>query len=218
MPASSVSLLRNDGLYLRVQATLQQLAGDTAVAEFANGLLAAALEALPSDLRRRFTLVDALVQANRAVYPLLTALLVLDAAVDTVVDDERRVFPLPGYLSYRHRLPVDRYPLNTMRLPPLNPGGHYHLQAGPAGEWAAVRLDLHPRLKVTGHVRMAVGSADRLPVRLLAAEHRLDRQVLDEAMITHSLNAAATATTPPLTAGEYNLLRDILQRLLHPSP
>ena len=131
-----------------------------------------------------------------------------------MIDDEPRVFPLPGFLSYRARLPLEKFPLNTMRLPPLNPDGHYWLKTGLNSFCCAVRLDLHPGQKVAGHVRLAVSSSTRQPARLPAAEHRLDRHILQADLIEEAVLAGSRALAEPLTDAERVALLDALHEIL----
>jgi hypothetical protein len=47
----------------------------------------------------------------------------------------------------------------------------------------AVRLDLHPVEWLAGHVRVARSRPGQLPQRLTSVEERLERQILNEALI-----------------------------------
>jgi CO/xanthine dehydrogenase FAD-binding subunit len=196
MPANRASLIRPNGLHFLAEATLTQLAEDTTLSDFAGGLVSQALSHLPPSQARRWTLAKALHYPGPEARPLLTALLVLDAEVAAVVAGESRVFPLPGFLTYRERLPLAEFPLNTLRLRPLNPDGQYQLTLASDGSCYALRLDLHPRLKVAGHVRLAVSSPTRPPVRLRAVEHRLERQKLTPALIEEAVQSGAEALAP----------------------
>jgi len=209
MCAGNLTLARADGLHLLCRAALAELTADDRLRNFADGLITQAILALPARYRDPLTLAEALHHSDLAFHPLITSLLVLDAELTAVVDDETRLLPLPGFLSYRPQLPPTRFPLNTLRLPPLNSDGHY-LCRTTADHTAAVRLDLHPQQKVAGHVRIALGGADRLPQRLPAAEHRLNRQTLTERHIETSLAAA----NPPLTTTEQNILSEMLSSIL----
>lgn len=196
MPADKISLIRPDGLHLLAQATLAQLAEDTILSEFANGLISLALGHIPPPQAADWTLAEALHHPGPEGKPLLTTLLVLDAEVAAVVAEESRVFPLPGFLTYRDRLPPAEFPLNTLRLPPLNPDGRYQLALTSDGSCYALRLDLHPRLKVAGHVRLAISSSTRLPARLRTVEHRLERQELTPALIEAAVQSGAEGLAP----------------------
>ena len=72
---------------------------------------------------------------------LITALLALDAEIKLTVDDKARILPLSGFLSYRSRLPMATFPLDTVRLPQLNPGGHYFFTQIGGDRFLAIRLD-----------------------------------------------------------------------------
>lgn len=208
-----ITLNRPDGLHILARATVSQLTQAQALLMFANGLIATALK--ECNLNAGWTLAGALHHVGTpAAHPLLTALLALDAEVSAVIEDATRVWPLPGFLSYRSRLPLDKYPLSTLRLPPLNAGGHYLLDSAAAGQYLAARIDLHPRLKVAGHVRLAAGGSTRIPQRLIAAEHRLDRQMLDEALIEAAVAAGSGALAPPLSDAEQSKLIEMLQGLI----
>jgi len=190
----AVSLIQADGLHLNAQSPLTQLAADAAVIAFADGLLARALAPFAGD---ETTLAQALHQSAPKFGRLLAALLALDAEITAVAADELRVLPLPGFLSYRARLPLAQFPPQRLRLPPLNPGGHYALAATPAGNALAVRADIHPQLRVLGHVRVAVGGPDYAPARLRAVEQRLERQTLAEPLLAAALAVAAEALAQP---------------------
>ena len=208
-----VSLARPDGLHLQTKATLQQLAADELVVEFGEGVIAKTLDELTPTKFADFTLADTLHYTGPETYGLITTLLILDAEVSSIVDAEKKVFPLPGFLSYRARLMPDEFPLNTLRLPPLNPDGHYRYTSQD-NYHTAVRMDIHPELNVTGHVRLAVSSPTRPPQRLLAAEHRLDRQELSASLIEAAILAASDELSQPLTDAEQSNLVLALNGLL----
>ncbi len=213
-----------DGLYIPTSATLAQLLEDEPVHDFADRLLHAALfqtynllqtgrmqstkgiqsaiSNLQSPISNAITLAQALHYPGPEMYPLLTALLALDAEVRAAQGDETRVIPLPGFLSYRASLPPDKAPLQALRLPPLNQGGHYHLAVFDNGEYGAVRFDLHPELHLAGHVRLALSSLTRFPMRLLPIEEHLNRQVLTEALIEEVIAVGGEEISPPLVAVE----------------
>ncbi len=196
-----ITLTRPTGLHILTSATLAQLAADEALLKFAGGLLPIALSQteLPGDI----TLATLLHQTSTPqIYPVWVALLALDAELSAIVDDKQRVFPLSAFLSYQTHLPPDKLSFNLLRLPPLNPDGHYHLTIAENGYCFAVRLDLHPRLKVTGHVRLALSSPTRFPIRLEAAEHRLNRQILSPTLIDTAIIAGSKALSVPLTDAE----------------
>lgn len=200
MSAGNVTLLRPDGLHLLARASLADLAVDPGLEAFAGGLVAEAIA--QSRLNLQHSLAQALYHLGPEANPLLLCLLIFDAEVSSVVEDERRVFPLPGFLTYRTRLSPDRVSPSTLRLPPLNPDGHYLLDTAGEDFSFAIRLDLHPYLKVAGHVRIAVSSSTRLPVRLLAAEHRLNRQVMTEGLLKAAISAGSAGLQDPLTEKE----------------
>jgi CO/xanthine dehydrogenase FAD-binding subunit len=124
--------------------------------------------------------------------------------------------PLPGFLGYRASLPPERAPLETLRLPPLNPGGRYAFVASDNETFLAVRLDLNPALNVAGHVRIAASSVTRSPVRLVATEQRLERQVIDEGLIKTAIAAGSADLPTPLTQIEQPKLAEVLKRLSKP--
>jgi CO/xanthine dehydrogenase FAD-binding subunit len=213
MCAGKIILDHADGLHLLCRVAVSQLAADDRLKNFADGLLARAISFLIARHSDDQTLAAALHHSDPAVIPLLVSMLALDAELTAVVNQKKRVLPLPGFLSYRPQLPMSRFPLDTLRLPPLNPDGHYYLSTA-NGLSAAVRLDLHPRLKIAGHVRIALGSATRQPTRLLAAEHRLNRQPLTETHIDNALAAVHTDLDAPLTPAEQTTLTEILCTIL----
>lgn len=217
---TAITLQQPDGLHLVTQATLAQLAEDEALRAFADGLLQTALahtihfELAAPSRNTSLTLAEALHHPGPQSYPLLTALLVLDAELHALLDEERRVLPLPGFLSYRANLPPDKVPLETLRLPPLNPGGRYRFAVSDDGAFLAARLDLHPALNVVGHVRIAASRISRPPVRLVAAEQRLERQVIDALLIEAALAAAGANVPDPLTQIEQAELVEILKGII----
>jgi len=200
-----VSITRPDGLHLQTKATLQQLADDDLVSVFGNGVIAKPLaQLIPTDFAG-WTLADTLHHVGPETYGLITTLLILDAEVSSVIDGKQRLFALPGFLSYRPQLSPAEFPLNTLRLPPLNPDGHY-IYTSQNKYHTAVRMDVHPKLNVTGHIRIAISGATRVPQRLLAAEHRLDRQKLTESLIETAIIAGSDELSPPLTDAEQSNL------------
>ncbi len=199
-----------EGLYLSAQIPWPQLAKDENLREFANGLIPMALYYDDAS----WTLADLLHHSGPQTYPLLTALLILDAEVNAVVEDKQPVFPLPGFITYRSKLSPDKFPLNTIRVPPLNTDGHYFLSLSNDGFCTAIRLDLHPRLHVAGHVRIAASSPTRIPIRLRAIEHRLERQTLTPDLIETAITTANPALPKPLTACEQQHLNQVLQGLI----
>lgn len=205
------TLNRRDGLHITAKATLAQLALDTTLADFADGLILEALLNLEDEAD--LTLADALHHAGTtAIDALLTALLVLDAELTTVVDDETRIFPLPAFLSYRAQLPPEQFPPNTVRLPPLNPDGHYIFKTLGDFHHLAIRMDIHPILGVAGHVRIAKSDAPHPPHRLLAFEGRFERQVLTGTLIEAALAAGSVESSGPLTAVEQRVLGTVLKK------
>ncbi|MCB0208298.1 MAG: hypothetical protein KDJ52_03145 [Anaerolineae bacterium] len=208
----SITLVRPDGLHLTTKATLAQLAQDQNLQVFADGLIPRILAHFDLSSEASLTLAEALHRSGSpAIDALLTGLLVLDAEVNAVIDDETRVFPLPGFLTYRARLPLDQFPLNLMRLPPLNEGGHYRFTAAePYG--CTVRLDLHPELMITGHVRLAAAGPNLPAQRLSLIEARLDRKLLTPELIDAAL-ALGRGTEQPLHPFEAQALRNILSSL-----
>lgn len=206
----SITLTRPDGLHITTKATLAQLAQEKKLLDFANGLLPNILSHFDLTTEGELTLAEALHQTGSpTVDALLTGLLALDAEVSAVIDDETRVFPLPGFVTYRTRLPLDRCPLNLLRLPHLNQGGHYRF-ALVEQHCFTIRLDLHPELKVTGHVRLATAGPNHPPHRLSIIEARLDRKVLDAELIEEALSLGR-GVGQPLQGVEVAALRHILQ-------
>jgi hypothetical protein len=205
----SAILTRFDGLYISTHATWPQLATDESLRHFANGLIPTALHEEDTS----WTLAEILHHTGPQTYPLLTALLVLDAEVNAIVDDKQPVFPLPGFLTYRSKLSPDKFPLKAIRLPPFNPNGQYSLTTANGGFCVAVRLDLHPGLKTAGHVRIAISSPTRSPTRLQALEQRLEQQVLTKELIQAAVTAPDEDLLKPLTIIEQTRLTEVLQGL-----
>ncbi|MCL4300079.1 MAG: hypothetical protein KJ077_30375, partial [Anaerolineae bacterium] len=80
------------------------------------------------------------------------------------------------------------------------------------GAWLAVRLDLHERLRVAGHVRLALSSPARPPLRLRAVEERLERQVMSGDLIEAVVAGGDEDLTVPLTPMEQAALVEALRR------
>jgi xanthine dehydrogenase iron-sulfur cluster and FAD-binding subunit A len=200
-----------EGLLIPTTITFAQLAAHPLLLEFATGLIPTAL----SHISLEQTLAAALHHPGPETRPLLLVLLARDAEIDSFAGPEGRTFPMPGFLSYRHRLPPDKFPLNRLRLPSLNPDGHFSLQqlSIPAEGYLALRVDLHPLMRVLGHVRVALGGPHRPPIRLHATEHRLERQVLTPSLIGAAVAAADEDITPMLTKNERRMLIEALSSL-----
>ena len=210
-----IILKRADGLHISTKATLQQLVDDESLRLFADGLIPQALAKMDKTTVSKWTVEEALHQEDLPlINGLVAVLLVLDAEVNAVVNDENRVWPLPGYLSYRSHLPLDKYPLHTLRLPPLNPDGHYRFAAIDGDSYLAVRMDIHPKLKVVGHIRIAISNPQRSPERILAAEHRLDRQQLKEEIIEVAVIAGDETLSVPLSKREQTKLIEVLMEFV----
>jgi hypothetical protein len=111
-------------------------------------------------------------------------------------------------------LTLDKVPLDSVRLRPLNLGGHYRFVALDDGACLAIRLDVHPHLKIAGHVRLVVSSPTRPPVRVLATEQRLDRQMLTESLIETAIDAGSQALPIPLSQTERLGLVETLKALV----
>jgi hypothetical protein len=211
----SFTFTQPDGLYIRVQTPLSQLLEDEPLRIFAEGLLHAAL-VTTCDLQPatcNLSLAEALhYTGGPETYPLLTALLALDAEVHALIGEDRRVLPLPAFSSYRPSLPPDKVPLEAVRLPPLNPGGHFAFAAAGEGTWLAVRLDLHETRRVAGHVRLALSSPAHPPLRLRAIEDRLERQVMTRDLIEAAIAGGDEQLTTPLAPPEEMALGEALAR------
>jgi CO/xanthine dehydrogenase FAD-binding subunit len=176
--------IQPDGLHLLAEATLAQLAADETLADFADGLLPKALSEAGSGQLPGLPLAEALHLLEPApIRSLLTVLMALDAEVRLTVEDKVRILPLPGFLSYRDRLPLNNFPLDIVRLPPLNAGGHYFFSKIEPDRFIVIRLDLHPVERLAGHVRVAVSHPGHLPQRVTSIEQRLERQILTEALL-----------------------------------
>jgi hypothetical protein len=207
-----IATIQPNGLHLPTSASLQQLGEDETLGQFAQGLIIRALPYANLAAGETITLAEALHDPSPRFYVLLTVLLALDAEVSTLVDDEIRVFPLPAFLSYRSALPLQKFPLHTLRLPSLNPEGRYRLAVETQACYAA-RLDLHPKLGVAGHVRLTISGPERTPVRLRVVEQRLEWHVLTSELIHSALLASNNEIMPPLSAGEQAGLVQILQQI-----
>jgi hypothetical protein len=209
----SIIVNQPDGLYLSTQTTLSQLLEDEALSLFAAGLLHTAVMTTLNVERStfNFSLAEALHHTpGPETYPLLTALLALDAEVQALTDEKRRVLPLAGFLSYRASLPPDKAPLEAVRLPPLNPGGRYAFVALEDKTCLAVRLDLHETRRIAGHVRLAVSSPIRPPMRLHAVEDRLERQRVEAELIEAAVAAGGEDLTPAERVEMVEMLKSLV--------
>lgn len=201
--------IKNDGLHLAPQATWQQLAHETALQKFANGLLVEAIPNTQAD-NGAVLLADALKLAQPAYQAFLTALLVFEAEIQTTFDKEIRSLPLATFLAYRQKLASNNLPVNTVRLPPLNLDGHYLLDST-TERTVVVRLDIHPELGVAGHVRIAVSGPHRPPMRLIETEKRLTWQALTFELIDEAIQRGDAALENPLTDYERATLAALLR-------
>ena len=205
----TTTLTRTDGLYVSTHTPWPQLVTDETLCEFANGLIPKTLQYEDTS----WTLSELLHHTGYQTYPLLTALLILDAEVNAVVEDKQPVFPLPGFLTYRSKLSPEKFPLDAVRLPHLNSDGHYFLTIADDGFCAAIRLDLNPKLNLAGHVRIAISSPTRTPLRLRSLEHRLERQILNKELIQTAIIATNQNLPKPLSKDEQIHLNKILHGL-----
>ncbi len=151
-----------DGLYLPAGVPLAQLLADDLLREFADGLLPRAVAATLPAGEQNVSLTELLFSRDSAFDGVLAALLALDAEVIATVAGDRRVWPLPGFLSYRSRLAA--HPPEAVRLPPLNLDGHYLLTTDGDGA-LLLRFDMHPRRRVLGHIRVVI-AAETPPQRM----------------------------------------------------
>jgi CO/xanthine dehydrogenase FAD-binding subunit len=213
---TSVTRNQPDGLHLSAQSALPQFLEDESLRLFADGLMYSALTHLFDVQHSTFngSLADALhYVSGPEVYPLLTALLALDAEIHTLVGEERRVLSLPGFLSYRANLPPHKFPLESVRLPPLNPGGRYAFSLLDGESYLATRLDLHQTLRVAGHVRVTLSGPARPPLRLHPIEDRMERQVIEAELIEAAVTKGNEGLTIPLTLSEQAALIEVLKEL-----
>lgn len=211
----SVTIIRPDGLQIGTSATLNELIANQELQQFADGVVVNAItEGVAANYHVQ-TMGELLHRQSPAGHGLLTALLILDAEINAVVNDETRVFPLAAFLNYRTRL--REVPIATIRCPPLNKGGHYFFSVIEENNYLAIRLDIHPTLRVAGHVRIATGGNHRLPQRLRQVEHRLDRQVLRHAQLEAALASKnLQQVIPPLSTTERGRLVALLGQLVRP--
>jgi CO/xanthine dehydrogenase FAD-binding subunit len=212
MNADSKIVMRADGMHIPADARLAELMKEASLTEFASGLVVNALNLFGAS-ESGWTLAQALHDTSSQSFPLLVTLLVLDAEVKTVVEDQRPVFPLPGFLSYRHSLPLDRFPVDSLRLPPVTEATFFRLDCTDDSFCCAIRMEIHPRMKVAGHVRIAVSSSTRVPLRLNGAEHRLERQPLQVDLIDSAVAAGSKGLSAPLTNVEQAQVRKALLSL-----
>ena len=209
-----IVLSQPDGIHLPAQALLQELAEDETLHQFGGGLVSQALsEPGLLNLAAR-SLAETLHQPElSAISALVTPLLVLDGEIQAFVDGEKRIFSLPGFFGYRSRLPLDKFPLSAVRLPPLNPDGRYFFSSIAMNQYLAARMDIHPTLKIAGHVRVAISNPKQLPQRLEAIEGRLERQVLEDGLIEMAVDAGRKTLVEPLGDLETAALINVLKKL-----
>lgn len=202
-------LVQPDGLHLTAAFTPARLAAESALQDFADGMLPAALQSLPEPWRG-VTLAQLTYHPGSEANGLLAALLALDAEIIAGVGKERRQVPLAGFLGYRRRLSSAKFSPHTLRLPPLNPDGHYMFTEINDDDFLAVRFDRHPRLRIAGHIRIATGGVSAPPQRLTPIEHRLDHRPLDAAVIDTALTAGNAELPVPLPAAALARLAELL--------
>lgn len=193
-----------DGLYLPAGVPLQQLAADDSLRDFADGLVPRTVAATLPAGAQPVSLSELLHSPDPVFGGILAALLALDAEVIATIDGDRRSWPLPGFLSYRARLVS--YQPELVRLPPLNPDGHYLLVAE-SDRAFVLRFDMHPGLRVLGHIRIAtIVDANSPPQRVTTLEHRLERRTLTAQLLAEIQTAGST--------GDLQVDQSILKRLI----
>ena len=208
------AIIRPDGLHIDVEATLQQLIADKELQLFADGMVVNAITEGVSVSYHTLTVAELLHIPSPVGHGFLTVLLALDAELNSVVDGETRVFPLTTFLNYRTRL--RNVSIVTIRCLPLNKGGHYFFSVNEARNYLAIRVDIHPTMRVAGHVRIAIASDWRYPQRLRRVEDRLDRQVLSPSQIKTALTTDNLAqVVPPVTCEEQERLAALLSQLIN---
>lgn len=210
MPASSI---RPDGLHIDASATLQQLIADKELQLFADGVVVKAItEGIAAHYHVQ-TVAELLHHPGQDGHGLLTVFLILDAELNSVANDEARVIPLSAFLDYRTRL--QDVSIAEIRCPPLNNDGHYFFSVIEENNYLAIRLDIHPTLKVAGHVRIATAGNQRSPQRLHRVEDRLDRQVLCLSQLETVLTAEnLRQVVPPMSTAERRRLAVLLGQLV----
>lgn len=201
-----ISIMQADGLHLNAQATWLNLMDDEPLAAFADGLLKAGLAPLQS-LGASVSLGEMLHHIEAETNPLWVVLLALDAEITAIVQTKRRAMPVPAFVSYRARMPLDTHPLSTVRLPPLNPDGHYHLRSD-TDVWVALRYDQHPQKRVLGHVRVALSAESRAPLRLHATEDHLERKTPTPARLREAVQMGGQEAS--LSADEAAAVESVL--------
>ncbi|MDM8528995.1 hypothetical protein QUF58_12420 [Anaerolineales bacterium HSG24] len=210
---TTILTIQRDGIYLAPSATLVQLKQEPLLDEYATGLIPQAIARLNSDDGGEATLQNFLFQAEASSL-LFTTFICLDATLKTIVSDKIRVLPLPTFLNYRAKLAADGIIVNNLRLPPLNYGGHYLLKMDEALHCFAVRMDIQPKQRIAGHVRVVVSSAERPATRLENTERRLTWQPLSQSLIEEAIEFGSVSLSSPLSAQEKQHLQMLLVELI----
>ncbi|MEM7346267.1 MAG: hypothetical protein AAF485_18660 [Chloroflexota bacterium] len=211
---TKISEIQPDGLRLLATATISQLMEDDLLEQFAEGIVQTAFDYITIDEVAAIKLNQLLFQDIQAIRAFLAVLSVLDAEIEGTVSEKQRRLPLAGFLTYRDRLKEDTLSLNTVRLPPLNPDGHYLFVTLKNEIYLVVRLDLNPASNVAGHIRIAFSSPTHPTIRLNVTEERLDRKALTPELIDTAVTLGNEALDAPLTEGEQQTLVDTLNQLI----
>ncbi len=188
-----------EGVKIGAMATLQAMIDDEQVAALADGLLATAAGYTQSrTLREQGTLGGTLIVAGPAD-PITTALLVLDAEI-TYADPALHKAPFASFVAYRDRLVKSRVLITgvEIRRPPARSAAAFErVGRSPKDKpivCAAAYVEVEEGLPKV--VRVAVGGADAVPVRLLKSEHLLKGQLLNAEKVTEALKVAVAELHP----------------------
>lgn len=152
----------------------------------------------PLNIRNQATISGAIVTAD-SLSPLVTALLACDAELHIEADESRRM-SLSAFLAYRDRLINQPLLITHIVLPVPSPDTHsaYERVARTPKDHPIVCAVAKCATKdgIAGNVRIAVGGAAALPIRLSAAEYALEKKEV-ERYLDAAVNEAVRLLAPP---------------------
>jgi CO/xanthine dehydrogenase FAD-binding subunit len=182
-----------DGVRIGAMVTLQEIIDDSASAGIADGVLARAASYIQSrNLREQGTLGGTLIVAGPAD-PLTTVLLVLDTSI-YYADPVGHTAPFTSFVAYRDRL-VNACALITevrVERPPARSAAVLEVLGRSPKDKPIVCATAYVEVDegLATEVRVAVGGVADRPVRLMKAEHLLERKLLDEEKVVQGLEPA----------------------------
>lgn len=189
-------------LRIGAMSSLEALVESETVDDLADGVLGeAACRSASATLRAQSTLGGTLVTADGR-HPLAVTLLALDAELIVWVEAERRQVRLDSFLAYRTQLLKQRVLIVEVRMPrsdALTGGGFADVARTPADlpiVCAASRAFRDAEGGRAFGVRLALGGVADRPVRVPAAEHILEGQLVTPDLLERLETVVKQAVRP----------------------